>query len=492
MNDIAEYKATTSPYEVLVHLDDRITSGELTTFEALKQYAAPLPAGPRTNTILRKAFDLQRKLYWGFFKGIGPDSYPKVWNQVVVGDRDYPFAGDLKRYNNISDIYMGLIDIHGYTRFCHKNRSNMSMLDTLDHMIQEDVPQIAASLGVVTRRARGDEILLLGASAEDVLETVLRIMDYFSKGARMAESARLKAKADAPFPEFQISAGIAGGQKYTPLVITRDGDLSGDIVNTAARLQARADKISPERNKILITTQAHQKIMSRSEKGERRLIEDVKFFNTGSVEFKGISLTVYDVVFGDQDGYRMSYRESMETLYESLEQGMWKSRIFEDAMALFSRIITNLPDHICACAASSSAKDLSKSGFLVRIKNALELFRSENFEKAIVELGALVDDFALLRDIDDFALEYLRSIHDNYEQLLGSFIRNLDREIEDRPEALFAPTELQSFTTLRKHADMFEKAMDVARARVRGRKAIWYRVADEAAPALTVSIQSKK
>jgi hypothetical protein len=161
-------------------------------------------------------------------------------------------------------------------------------------------------------------------------------------------------------------------------------------------------------------------------------------------------------------------------------------------MALFSRIITNLPDHICACAASTSTKDLSKSGFLVRIKNALELFRAENFEKAIVELGGLVDDFALLRDVDDLALEYLRSIHDNYEQLLGSFIRNLDREIEDRPEALFAPTELQSFTTLRKHADMFGKAMDVARARVRGRKAIWYRVADEAAPALTVSIQSKK
>ena len=40
--------------------------------------------------------------------------------------------------------------------------------------------------------------------------------------------------------------------------------------------------------------------------------------------------------------------------------------------------------------------------------------------------------------------------------------------------------------------DMFEKAMDVARARVRGRKAIWYRIADEAAPSLNVVIQSKK
>ena len=462
------------------------------TFEALRQYTSALPENQRTATILRKAFDLQRKLYWGFFKGIGPETYSRVWNQVVVGDRSYPFAGDLKRYNNISDIYMGLIDIHGYTRFCHKNRSNMSMLDTLDHMLQEDVPQIASSLGVVTRRARGDEILLLGASAEDVLETVLRIMDYFSKGARMAESAKLKAKADAPFPEFQISAGIAGGQKYTPLVITRDGDLSGDIVNTAARLQARADKISPEHNKILVTTQAHQKIRTRTDKGQRSLIEDVNFFNTGNIEFKGISIAVYDVIFNDRDAYRMTYREAMETLYESLDQGMWKSRIFEDSMSLFSRIITNIPDHVCACADANTTRDLRKSGFLVRIKNALELFRAVSFERAIVVFGELVDDFALLRDVDEFALEYLSSIQKNYTMLLSSFVDNLDREIEGRPEALFAPTELQSFVTLRKHSGMFEKAMEVARTRVRGRKAIWYRVADEAAPALTVSIQSKK
>jgi class 3 adenylate cyclase len=493
MNDISEYKPTTSPYEVLVHLNDKILQGELKTFDALKQYAAILPEGPRTQTILKKAFDLQRQLYWGFFKGIGPERYAKVWNQVVVPDRTYPFAGDLKRYNSISDIYMGLIDIHGYTKFCHKNRGNISLLDGLDRMIQEDIPQIATGLGVVTRRARGDEILLLGASAEDVLETVLGIIDFFSRKAKSPETAKLKARADAPFPAFQISAGIAGGQKYTSLVITRDGDLSGDIVNTAARLQARADRISPEHNKILITTQAHTKIRARSDKAGKSLIEEVDFFNTGSVEFKGISLTVHDVVFLDHEAHRLAYREIMDELYESLDQGKWKSKIFEDAMALVSRIVTSLPEAVWSCACmTASTKDLSKSAFLARAKALLETFRAENFEKAIAGLGGIVADLALVPDMDELALEYLRSIHANYEQLLAAFVDNLDREIEGRPESIFAPAELSSFATLKKHSGLFANAMEVARTRVRGRKAIWYRVADEAGPALTVSIQSKK
>jgi class 3 adenylate cyclase len=493
MNDIAEIKPTSSPYEVLVHLNDRILSGELRTFEALRRYAAPLPENSRTLAILKKAFDLQRKLYWGFFKGIGPDAFPRVWSEVVVPDRTYAFAGDLKRYSSISDIYMGLIDIHGYTRFCHKNRSNMSMLNTLDRMIQEDIPKLAEAVGVVTRRARGDEILLLGASAEEVLETVLRVADYFSRKAKLPEIAGLRAKLDARMPEFRISAGIAGGQKYTPLVITRDGDLSGDIVNTAARLQARADKIAPDRNKILMTSHAYQKVKSRSDRGGRRLLEEVDFFNTGMVEFKGLSLAVYDIVFVEKESHRLAYRECMEELYQALEQGMWKSKIFDDAMKLAVRLATNQPS---ASSPSQEApappRDMGKGALLGRIKLAQELFRMENYEKAVESFGEIVFDLGLLPLRDDLALEYLGSIQKNYARLVRTFVKNLDREIDAHADAIFAPAELASFQTLRKHHAMYEQAMDVARSRVRARKAVWFRVADETAPALRVVIQSRK
>ena len=345
MKDIKEYVSTTSPYEILVHLYEKVLDREFTTFEALRTYASVLPNGPRTNLILKKTFDLQRKLYWGFFRDVTPDSHPKVWNAVVLPDSQFAFAGDLKRYMSIPDIYIGMVDIHGYTKYCRENRHNLSMLDLLDRMIQEDIPEIAAKEGVVSRRTQGDMILLLGASASDMLRTVLLIVDYFSKRRRIADDVKPAGRPGSGFilPEFMISAGIAGGQKYTPLIITKDGDLSGDIINTAARLQARAGKISPERNKILVTNHVYQRIQSCDEKGDRGLISKVDFFNTGTIEFKGISLSVYDVVFLSTEAYRLSYRDLMEELYDALDKSMWKSKVFVDTLRVAARIADNLP-----------------------------------------------------------------------------------------------------------------------------------------------------
>ena len=82
MNDIKEFTTSASLYEILSHLMDKIIAGDLCTFESLKKYASVLPKGQRTAAILKRAFFLQRRLYWGFFKDVSPESYPQVWSQV--------------------------------------------------------------------------------------------------------------------------------------------------------------------------------------------------------------------------------------------------------------------------------------------------------------------------------------------------------------------------------------------------------------------------
>ncbi|MFZ4617097.1 MAG: hypothetical protein ACOYM2_12995, partial [Rectinemataceae bacterium] len=128
-----------TPHQILVELMDRVIAGELRTFSELKAQARGLVGSPLGRIILRKVFGLQRRLYWGFFRDLDPERFKSVWGQVIMQDPDYDFAGDLKGYMSIPDIYIGLLDIHGYTRFCHENRKNMSMLDRLDRMIHEDV-----------------------------------------------------------------------------------------------------------------------------------------------------------------------------------------------------------------------------------------------------------------------------------------------------------------------------------------------------------------
>jgi class 3 adenylate cyclase len=498
MNDIKEYTTASSAYEVFVHLSDRIVRGDFITFNALRAYCAALPDSPRTEAILKKAFELQRRLYWGFFRDISPLSHPKVWSKVVVPDRKYRFAGDIKRMATIPDVYMAIIDIHGYTRFCQKHRHNMSMLDLLDRVLQQDIPKIAAKYGVVSRRARGDEILLLGGSASELFEVVYLISRRLAKDG-LAAKATPGAKqedgtaADDALPGFQLSAGVAGGAKYAQLVITRDGDLSGTIVNTAARLQARANRISPDRTKILLTSVTFQKIKMQPSSEHYEFLKSVDFFDTGMVEFKGVNVPVFDTVFLDREASRLEYRDRMGTLYDSIGQGLWNARIFADALNLMARIVTSSSGGLVDERTGESIDAADSISIIQRIKKAQSLFDAERYEQAVAEFTELVDVFCRAAGRDPIATEYLSEVRDNYHVLLARFTECLDREIDEHLEAIFlSPSDRANFRTLEKHHAMFASVRDAARIKVSDRRGVWHRIVDDASGALGISIQAKK
>jgi class 3 adenylate cyclase len=480
-----------TPHQILVELMDRVIAGELRSFSDLKAQAPGMTGPPLGRIILRKVFGLQRRLYWGFFRDLDPVRFKSVWGQVVIQDPDFDFAGDLKGYMSIPDIYVGLLDIHGYTRYCHENRKNMSMLDRLDRMIHEDVWKITTKNGVLSRRSRGDEILLLSASARDLADMVVEVMDFFSRKRRIQEEASEAYPAfDLILPPFEVSAGIAGGQKYTPLVITRDGDLSGDIVNTAARLQARANKLSPNHNRLLVTSHVHQKIAGTPVR-QGATCEDLRFLNTGTIEFKGVSLTVYDAILSADEEWRLEIQGELKELYDSLNNGMWRSKVFEDTLRLAARLVLS----ISRCEAARGTADSTKlwqSQLLTLIRSAKEDFAGGNFEAAVTALVRVGTDLAGAAEIDAVALEYIKTVGDGYKEILASFVESLDAEIGSHPDEVFSPTAKATFETLRKHASLFERAVENARHEVRSRKATWFRAADQAAPAMGVRIESRK
>ena len=491
MKDIREHGPGSSPYETLVHIEDKIMAGELRTFQALKSYARVLIDSQRGKVILKRAFELQRQLYWGFFRDLQPSTYPALWNQVVLPDPDFDFAGDLKGYMSIPDIYVGLLDIHGYTRFCRENRNNMSQLDLLDRMIHEEVRAMAAKNGVLSRRARGDEILMLAASAADLAETALALMEHLSRPRRLTGGKDGQAPGtDLLLPPFQLSAGLAGGQKYTPLVVTRDGDLSGDIVNTAARLQARATRLSPHRNRMLVTSHVQQKLASANGHQKHPHLAEVKYLNTGSVAFKGTSLLVFDAVFLKSEAWRMDIQEDLEELCASLEKGMWRVKLFEDAVALIVRLAKCAPTF--SIRRRENGAEIDAMEFIAMARKAGELFAGERFEQAVASLGELVDLLSALEGVDEVALEYLVGIAEGYASIGEAFAAKVDAEIFTNPEAVLGQQAKGSFTTLRKHCELYGELLAKARLSVKSRKANWYKVADETAPANGVRIESRK
>lgn len=515
MNDIKEYASTSSPYEVIVHLTDKIVRGDLVTFKALRAYCAPLPDTPRTEAIFKRAFELQKRLYWGFFREISPVSFPKVWNKVVVSDQRYHFAGDIKRMAMIPDVYMAMIDIHGYTRFCQKYRHNMSMLDLLDRVMQQDLPAIASKFGVVSRRASGDEILLLGGSAAELFEAVYLISRSLAKEGRSKvesldddeaefdgedEGQEASSESTQPgdvsvnaLPSFQISAGVAGGAKYAQLVITRDGDLSGTIVNTAARLQARANRIAPDRTKILLTSVTFQKLKTLPSSSHYEFSRAVDFFDTGMVEFKGVNVPVFDTVFLDREANRLEYRERMGTLYDSLGQGLWSARVFADALNLMARIVSSSSAGLVDDATGLSIDATDPISIMQRIKKAQGFYQAERYEQAVSEFSELVEAFGRSRGRDAIATEYLANVRDKYKHILGLFVSRLDGEIDDHLETIFVnQTDRANYRTLEKHHGMYSSIRDAARLKVADRRTIWAKIIEAEAESLKVNIQAKK
>jgi class 3 adenylate cyclase len=422
-------------------------------------------------------------------------THSKVWNKVVVPDRKYHFAGDIKRMATIPDVYMSIIDIHGYTRFCQKNRHNMSMLDLLDRVLQGDIPAIAAKYGVVSRRASGDEILLLGGSAAELFEVVFLIARRLAKdgAAKDKEKQAEGSEAADALPGFQISAGVAGGAKYAQLVITRDGDLSGTIVNTAARLQSRANRISPDATKILLTSVTFQKLKMQPPSAHFEFLKSVDFFDTGMVEFKGVNVPVFDTVFLATEANRLEYRDRMSALYDSIGQGLWTSHIFADALNLMARIVTSSSGRLVDEATGQPIDAADSISVIQRIKKAQGYFVAERYELAVKEFSELADVFCRAKGRDPIVVEYLTNVRDNYRKIVDAFTSRLDREIDDHLEAIFlSSTDRANFRTLEKHYAMFTSVRDAARFKVPDRRSLWGKSVEDSSERLGVNIQAKK
>ncbi|MBI9108976.1 MAG: hypothetical protein JEZ04_19695 [Spirochaetales bacterium] len=487
------FDINTSENKLLLQLYEKVIAGELKTFESLKEYVSKIPDSAVLRKYLFRSFELQRKLYWGFFKDITPKTHPWLWREIVMADKTFRFGGDLKRAMSIPDIYLGLLDIHGYTKYCHDKKRNMSMVVLLDRMIYEDVNAICSEAGVISKRAQGDEILILGASAPDVLKSVLNIIDYFNTQGRSFRNTVLSKKLPGTvLPKFQISAGIAGGQKFTPLVITGDGDISGDIVNTAARLQAKANRISPERNRIMITNHVYQKFLASMKEEKDDFFSRIDFFNIGTVEFKGISLVVYDIIFLPEEVLRLKLRELMDELYLCIEKKLWKTRIFEAALDVASGAVKNLESKECRDTASGRALLIKCNNLLEQIDKTRKIFNSLYYETAIDDFSQIIDEMLELKQIDRIALEYLQLVQYNYKLISESYIKVLDEQVEIRINELYGPKEKSSYLLLKKQQSMYAHIQSATRLKLTNRKNIWHRSTDNALDNLNIKLQSFK
>ena len=468
MKDISEYNSGTTEYELFSFLYDKVLSKEIATFSALKEFAAPALRDKSTHSVIMRVFQLMKKINWGFFSAICPNNHRKLWKELVIPDNTFPEAGDLKKTLQISNLYIAMLDIHGYTKFCMDSRKNLSMMHTLDWAIESEIKRISTQCGAVSQRERGDEIVVVAASATDALMVTLCIIDYFEKTNIVSDpaiSTKRTGNAEA-LPVFKITAGITGGNTQSPLIITNRGNLAGFLLNSGARLQTRANELSPKESRVMIAKQVMMNYEKENTTNKCVLAQNnsIYFFDTGHIEFKGVMIPTCEVVFDSKERYKEKFSEPMTKLFSSIRDNLWEQRIYQDLMELLTRVAQTMPKFsIIPPSPIQGMQTITNESYIHLCRHGMKAYcRDEDYYLAVDCLRHLVEVSEQITSFDKLTLDYLIGIAEKYKLLLDAFQTHIDKEVDEKAEQIFNE-HFKTWIAAKNGVQIFEKMRGIGR-----------------------------
>ena len=500
MQDISEYSGSTSEYELFHFFYERITNREIRTFSELKNSAAGILGNRRNHMVLMRAFDLVKRINWGFFAAVSPLSHAKLWKELVIPDKDFPEAGDLKRTLQISDLYVAMLDIHGYTKFCMDSRKNLSMMHVLDRAIEFEISRISTACGAISQRERGDEIVVVAASATDAITVTLSIIDYFSKTNVVSDPAIFTGRTGdaAALPNFKLSAGITGGNTTSPLIITERGNLSGFLLNSGARLQMRANELSPKESRVMIARQVQMNFLKENAQSQCALVKNnaVYFADTGHIEFKGVIIPTCEAIFDESERYKEKINEEMMRLFASIRDNLWEQRIFVDLVDLIAKAAAVMPRFsVRPPVPIEDMPQLTNETLVNLVKKAKVAYVvDEDYTLAVTLLHRFIDIIEMIPIFDRLILDYLQGVSAKYTMLLDLYNENIDRQIDANSADIFQGKYSSAWDAAKKGASMYEKFREMGRksAFIAKKKNLWYSLIKQKQSEMVFTLYSGK
>jgi hypothetical protein len=500
VQDIEEYTTSTSEYELFAFFCDQIMRGEISTFSSLRKLAEGIAGGRRCYPVILQAFDLIKRLNWGFFSGISPHTHSKLWKELVIPDKDFPEAGDLKRTLQISNLYIAMLDIHGYTKFCMDSRKNLSMMHVLDRAIEYEIGRISTACGATSRRERGDEVVVVAASATDALTATLGIIDYFNKTNVVSDPRIFTGRTgDASnLPNFKISAGITGGNTTSPLIMTERGYLSGFLLNSGARLQVRANELSPAESRVMIAKQVQMNFLKENAQTKCALVRNnaVYFFEAGHIEFKGVIIPTCEVLFDANERYKEHFNNEMIRLFEAIRENLWEQRIFTDLVDLIARVAEVMPGFSVKMPVPIERMQTLTNVSLVNLckKAKFAYIADEDYDLAVTLLNKFAELIEMIPSFDRLILDYLKGVRDKYSMLLDSYNESIDQQVDANSTIIYQGKYYSAWEAAKKGVSMYEKFREMGRKSniVAKKKSLWYSLIQQKQSEMAFTLYSGK
>lgn len=469
MKNISEYNSGMTEYEFFSFLYEKIIAKEITTFSKLRELVAPVLKDKWTHPVIMRAFNLLKSINWGFFSAISPVTHKKLWKELVIPDRDFPEAGDIKKTLQISNLYVAMLDIHGYTKFCMESRKNLSMMHTLDWAIENEVKRISTHCGAISQRERGDEMVVVAASAVDALTATLCIIDYFGKTETVNDPeipTKRTGNADA-LPAFKISAGITGGNTQSPLIITERGNLAGFLLNSGARLQTRANELSPKESRLMIAKQVMMNYEKENAAAKCTLSRNdcIYFFDTGHIEFKGVMIPTCEVIFDKKERYKENFSEDMTKLFASIRDNLWEQRILQDLLELLIKVAQSMPKFaVTPNYPVNGMQTIVNESYVQICRLTYKAYCvDEDYYAAIELLGNLIDISGQIPLFDRLILDYLQGVTEKYKLLLNAFEKHIDKEVDEKAAHIFQGDHYKAWVIAKKNSQTYEKMRTIGR-----------------------------
>jgi tetratricopeptide (TPR) repeat protein len=394
-----------------------------------------------------------------------------------------------------------MLDIHGYTQFCMDSRKNLSMMHSLDWAMNTGSRRISSACQAVSQRERGDEVVVVAASATDALTVTLAIIDFFGK-TNVVNDPKIptgrEGKSDA-LPIFKISAGITGGNTQSPLIITEKGNLSGFLLNSGARLQTRANELSGKESRVMIAKQVYMNYMKENEKDPCELFKRnaIYFLDTGQIEFKGVQIPSCEAVFEEKNMYKEKFSGEMIQLFNSTKENLWEQRIYQDLMSLISRAAQVMPKFtIVPPSPINGMQTITNDSFQQICRHGMKAYiKDEDYAEAVSILRTFVSLIEQIPNFERLILDYLKGITNKYEILLEAYLETIDKEIDSRAQAIFQQGNYYKAWLAAKNAiTVYEKLKNMGRKSddIPKKKVLWYNLIKQRAELMEFVLHSGK
>ncbi|MDR2509605.1 MAG: hypothetical protein LBC77_03055 [Spirochaetaceae bacterium] len=458
-------KSISAAQELFYHLISKVIEEKINSFSDLRSYVATTAPAALTDKryyeMISKISSVIRRMNWGFFTGLEKEKHQRLWEILVLEDKQWKDTGDLKKSSALAGLCVASMNIRGYTQFCNTNKARLKNLHIFDRAVNDQAQLIADACFSICKFERGDEMIVVSANAADCVLATISLMDFFSGARTFADSGidtERKGMAGI-LPDFQTSAGIAGGQ--TPLVISETGNIYGPLLDAAICLQARAVEHSPD-DACIFSTKTIVMLLEKMDINRKGILlkeNALKFFDMGKIMNNGVQLLSVEILFNDAQKYKCAFFDEFEKLSNALQQGLWERNVFTCLLNLVIKALNTMP--------LFEFNYRGKDGKIEKLNNhvlehqfmiALNSFlHKQNYFKAVDVLCNAAEKLKAVPAFDKRIRNFTIDISERYRKIISEYEEMVETLIEENKNDLFSERDLAIYTTLKKNISVYDK-----------------------------------